>query len=100
METGTLETWSAYVRLLAGDEPQSRIGERAGVNQTTASHWLRGRVAPKTASAAAFAVSFGRNPIEAFIAAGLLDLEHGAAALGADELALLADLGIGTRKRT
>lgn len=58
--------------MLAPGDTQAAIAESAGVDQTTAGRWVRGEVSPSAASATLFAKAHGRNPVEAWVAAGLI----------------------------
>ena len=69
-----MESWSAYVRRIAGGLTQEKIAERTGLAQTNVGRWLRAAPgAPKAESVIVFARAFGQPPIEALIAAGYLD---------------------------
>ena len=58
------------------DEKQSVTAENIGQTQATISRWRSGKAAPdEAAPVAAFAKAYGRDVLEAFVAAGLLELE-------------------------
>lgn len=67
--------WSDYVKDVSAGVTNRVIAETCDprVNQTTAGRWLRDEVRPSAGDVAAFANGFGRNVLEAFVAAGLLD---------------------------
>ena len=74
-----MESWSAYVRRVAGGLTQVQIAEKTGLAQTNVGRWLRGDPgAPKAESVIAFAKSFGQPPVEALVAAGYLDVADAA----------------------
>lgn len=85
--------WSAYLVRVAGTDNRAVIAQAAGVHPSAVSRWLRGTTQPtNAANVAAFALHFHRSPLEAFVAAELLDLDVALAGLSQDEIALLADL--------
>lgn len=66
--------WSTYTRALTGGERQVDIATKSGVSQAAVSRWLNGVEVPDSApTVAAFARAHQRNPLEAFVAAGMLD---------------------------
>jgi transcriptional regulator with XRE-family HTH domain len=65
-------TWTEYVKATAGADLQNEIARKMGVDQSTASRWLRGAPAGKPSNVAAFAKAYGRPVLEAFVAAGFL----------------------------
>jgi transcriptional regulator with XRE-family HTH domain len=72
-----MESWSAYVRRVAGGLTQVQISEKTGLAQTNIGRWLRGDPgAPKAESVIAFARSFGQPPVEALAAAGYLEADE------------------------
>lgn len=99
--------WIAYVRAVIGDDTQTRAGERTMLGQTTIGRWLNGAKAPtEAAKVAAFAQGYGRNVLEAFVAAGMLTDDQASKGLSAksrmflrslsdpaDELPAVADKG-------
>lgn len=87
--------WRSYVELMTGDRTQAEVAEATGVDQTTVSRWRRGegKGAPDPASVAAFCRGFDRNPLEGFVAAGLLEVgDVGDQALSLASRELLATL--------
>lgn len=68
--------WDTYVRRRAGDStPQTAIAKKVGVSQKTVSRWQHGDL-PSPAQAAAVAIAYGGNVLEAFVAAGLITAEQ------------------------
>lgn len=89
----TKKLWAAYVFDLAGDRTQDEVAELVGTNQTTVGRWLRGAKVPTDAvTVAHVARSCGRNPLEAFVAAGMLDEDEAGRGLSQDSRNLLAHL--------
>lgn len=93
--------WSDYVREITRGsaqkaETQAEIGELVGVHQSTIGRWLRDDEPHPTDAAqiAKFAQAFDRNPLEAFVAAGILSEEEAGAGLKADSRKLLDDLRV------
>ena len=87
--------WSAYVVHLAEDRTQGRVAEMVGgtTNQTTVGRWLSGAKVPTDAATAAqFARAFGRNPLEAFVAAGMLEESEAGRGLSDESRRLLSGL--------
>lgn len=85
------QVWAAYIRVVARDDDQHQIAAAAGVNQSTASRWKRGTKTPTNpANVAAFARKYGRNPLEAFIAADMITEAEAGRGLSADSRELLA----------
>lgn len=79
---GVNDTWIRYVRTVIGEDTQTRAGERTQLGQTTIGRWLNGAKAPtEAAKVAAFAQGYGRNVLEAFVAAGMLSEEQAGAGL-------------------
>lgn len=65
--------WRLYVKSLTQGQTQSEIATQSDLAQTTVSRWLSGSYAPtEAAKVAAFARGYGRNVLEAFVAAGML----------------------------
>lgn len=86
-------TWGAYVRRFTKSETQQEIADRAQVDQATAGRWQKGKKAPiRPATVAVFAQSLDRNPVEAFVAAGMLTIEQAGNAIDDDSRALLIQL--------
>lgn len=85
--------WGAYVRTLTEGVPQQQIAARAGVNQATVSRWIQDGYAPdKGGIVAAFCRGYDRNPIEGFVAAGMLTEAEAGRALSKREREFLAEL--------
>lgn len=85
--------WGLYVARFGQGLTQSQVGERAGVDQATVGRWLKGTKVPTSpGSVAALARSFGRNPLEAFVAAGFLTAEEAGRGLAKSSQKLLAEL--------
>lgn len=76
----TVESWSEYVRRLAGNLTQTQVAERTDMAQSNVGRWMRGeRGAPRAESVIAFARAFNQPPVEALVAAGYLTAEEAAA---------------------
>lgn len=89
-----MSKWSEYVKLVVRDEPQAVVRERLGMSQSTASRWMSGTYSPSDAATIAhFARTYGRNPLEAFVVAGVLEMDQVLPALNDDAVHLLAELG-------
>lgn len=89
-----LPLWSAYLVRVSGTNNRAEIASAAHISSSAASRWLTGKTKPTNAAhVASFAKHYGRSPLEAFVAARLIDLDVAVAGLTDDELALLADLG-------
>jgi DNA-binding transcriptional regulator YdaS (Cro superfamily) len=71
-----MDSWSAYVRRLTGDEPQDQVGRKVGLNGSTINRWRNGSRPGKPGEVAALAVAYGGNVLEAFVAAGFLTPEQ------------------------
>jgi DNA-binding transcriptional regulator YdaS (Cro superfamily) len=65
-------TWAMYVRALSKDEPQDMVGRKVGINGSTVNRWRNGSRPGKPAEVAAFAIAYGGNVLEAFVAAQFL----------------------------
>lgn len=68
--------WSEYVRRVVGDDRQTEVARKTGIDQTTVSRWLnphgKGSQRISSQSVAKFARGYGRNVLEAFVIAGFL----------------------------
>lgn len=65
--------WAAYVRAVTSGEKQEVTAEKIGQSQGNISKWKTGKVVPDEAAVVAqFAQAYGRNVLEAFVAAGFL----------------------------
>lgn len=92
MET---DLWAVYVTVVSAgaEERQQDVAERSGVTQATISRWAGGKATPTNpAKVAAFAKAYGRNVLEAFIAAGMLEEEDAGRGLPARSRRYLAEL--------
>lgn len=66
-------TWTDYVRLVIGDDPQVAASRRTGIDQATISRWLSDPTHIPSASAACdFARGYGHSVPQALVAAGYL----------------------------
>lgn len=93
--------WAAYLEAVSGEDTQTDIANRLGIAQSTVSRWLDGRTVPtNSAVVAKFAQVYGRNPIEAMVAAGMLDLITAGAALTDDDRKFLRRVGATNRSRS
>ena len=92
----SVNTWQKYVQIVgedSSDMTQTAIGERTGIAQSTISRWLRGTKLPtEAAQVAKFAQSYKRNPLEAFVAAGMLTEAEAGRGLSAADLDFLKSL--------
>lgn len=95
--------WGEYVALLRREEDvkQGEFARRALGRESLQgkiSRWEGGGSPPtRAADVAAFAGNLGRNPLEAFVAAGMLGIDEAGRGLGMPERFLLRSLGIGSR---
>ena len=84
-----MNLWSMYVlRLLLTSDAatEAEFLEPLTVQQGTFNRWKNGKSVPTSAAAVAeFARELGRNPLEAFVAAGMLELDEAGRGLGTDE---------------
>lgn len=72
-----MESWSEYVRRVAGSFTQMQIAEKTGLAQSSVGAWLRGQPGiPRAESVITFARTFRQSPIEALVAAGYLSVEE------------------------
>jgi len=71
-----MSDWAKYVDSLTQGESQDAVGAKVGVAGSTISRWRSGSRPGKPAEVAAFAVTYGRNVLEAFVAAGFLTPEQ------------------------
>ncbi len=94
--------WALYVATLGEGKTQRQVGEMTGVDQATVGRWLRGEKIPTEAGVVAkLAQGFGRNPLEAFVAAGFLSVDDAGRGLERDSRRLLASLSdrVGSKER-
>lgn len=66
-------SWWAYVQKVTGGAAQTAIAERAGIAQSSVNRWKT--VIPKSENVISFARAYGRPPLEALQAAGLVSDE-------------------------
>lgn len=93
MKTNDASQWPAYVEKVSGTTSRKAISDASGVHPSSVSRWFNGATQPTDAgNVAALAVAYKRNPVEAFVAAGLLELKDAIGALTPDEVALLAEV--------
>lgn len=91
--TPATRLWSAYVLHITDGKTQDVIAEAANVNQATVSRWINEKKVPTEAANVAFlARAFGRNPLEAFVAAGMLEESEAGQGLSAESRRLLSGL--------
>lgn len=68
-----VNSWSEYVRRVAGTFTQMQIAEKTGLSQASVGGWLRNQPGvPRAESVIAFARAFHQSPTEALLAAGYL----------------------------
>lgn len=67
--------WARYVRRVAGTNSPSEIEGHTSIGQSSISRWMSG-TSPSPAHAAKFAQSYGRNVLEAFVAADFITPEE------------------------
>lgn len=91
--TQTTQLWSAYVLHISDGKKQDEIAAAADVNQATVSRWVNARKVPTEAANVAYlARAFGRNPLEAFVAAGMLKESEAGKGLSDESRRLLSGL--------
>ena len=73
MET---QSWGDYVRRVSGNATQVQIAETLGMDQTSVSRWLTGRIVPRAETVITVARTYSRSPVEALIAAGYLTTDE------------------------
>jgi hypothetical protein len=84
------ESWWGYVQRISGNAPHKDIAAAAGIDPSRVTGWKQGD-RPKAENAAAFARAYGREPVEALVAAGYLGADE---VSGAIEIhAPISDLG-------
>lgn len=71
-----MTSWGEYVVGIARTEVSTEIASATGIGQSTIYRWLHKGAEPTTAHAAKFALTYGRNVLEAFVAAGFLTEEE------------------------
>ena len=91
--TQSMQLWSAYVLHIVDGKKQDVIAAATGVNQGTISRWVNAKTVPnKAAEVASLARAFGRNPLEAFVAAGMLEESEAGRGLSDESRRLLSGL--------
>lgn len=84
-------SWPAYVVRVAKTNNRAEIAKKAGISPSAASRWLTGKTSPTNAAhVAQFALKCKRGPVEAFVAANLLDFSDAIGALDQEALDTLA----------
>lgn len=97
--------WRKYLNLIApaSDFTQMQFVDRVlegrdddvNLDQTTVSNWRRGTYSPpRSMVIAAVAEAFGREPLEALVAAGHIEIDWVTRSLSKDALVILAKIGI------
>lgn len=96
--------WREYLNVIApvADVRQVQFVERVldkhedvSLDQTTVSNWRRGLYSPpRSAVIVAVAEAFDREPLEALVAAGLVDIDWVTKSLSRDGLRVLKEIGI------
>lgn len=90
-----MATWWDYVVRVAGTDVQKDMPRDSGISESAFSRWKKGQHTPDSAHVVAFARAYGRPPIEALMAAGVLaegdagdvvEVHRGADRLTDDEL--------------
>lgn len=66
-----VSSWWSYVQRVSRDASQQAIAERTGIGQSSVGRWKTSE--PKPGNVRAFALSYGRPVLEAFVAAGFLN---------------------------
>lgn len=85
--------WPAYIEKVSGTISRRDIARATGVSPSAVSRWFTGDTQPTDAgNVAALAMAYGRSPVEAFVAAGLLDFHDAARGLNASQRRLLRSL--------
>ena len=88
-------TWWDYVIRTAGTDVQKQMAADTGISETAFSRWKKGQNKPEAPHVIVFARAYGRPPVEALIAAGILrqadasgavEIHHGPDQLTDDEL--------------
>jgi len=93
MTAKTSDLWSAYLLHITNGATQVEIAKAVGTTQVTISRWLNTGLVPTSAPIAAkVARAYGRNPLEAFVAAGMLNEDEAGRGLDDESRDLLAGL--------
>ena len=84
-------SWAAYIALLKGSKSQVAFAHASGQSQGKISRWMTGEQPPTQAAVVAdLARRLGRNPLEAFVAAGMLSEPEAGRGLMPEDRAQLA----------
>lgn len=73
-----MSEWSRYVVRIAETDVSNKIAAETDISQSTIYRWLHKGTAPEPPQAAKFALTYRRNVLEAFVAAGFLTQEEAA----------------------
>lgn len=84
--------WALYVERFTSGMTQAQIGNLAGVDQSTVGRWLRSVTDPDPRAVIRFARNLERSPLEALVAAGLLNIEEAEHGVSREELRVLIEL--------
>lgn len=87
-------TWLAYLDVIAPFMSDNAIALKSGVQQTMVSKWRRGQSAPGLSAVTRICEAFGRNPVEGYVAAELIDIDLVVGSLRQNSLNLLAEIGV------
>lgn len=88
-------SWPAYVVKVAETTKRTEIAKKAGISPSAASRWLTSKTSPTNAAhVAQFAIKCKRGPVEAFVAANLLDFSDAIGALDQEALDTLAEVEV------
>lgn len=97
---GSKHAMGPYIDLIAGaDTPHAVVAERinnrvegARIAGSLIGRWRKGEVDGNPGNLSALAIAYDRNPLEAFVVAGLLDEEYAIAALSPHAIQLLGQV--------
>lgn len=97
---GSKHAMGPYIDLIAGaDTPHAVVAERintrvegARIAGSLVGRWRKGEVDGNPGNLSALAIAYDRNPIEAFVVAGLLDEEYALPALTPHSVQLLGQV--------
>jgi hypothetical protein len=87
------QEWGRYVRHVIGSDNQPTVAAKVGVDQTVVGRWKKGMV-PSPANVGSFAQEYGRDILEAFVAASFMSADQ-APTLSEESRALLRALFAG-----
>lgn len=68
-----MSIWWDYITRISGTGQQKRMSDDTGISQTAFSRWKKEQNKPEAPHVIAFARAYGRPPVEALVAAGILD---------------------------